>query len=184
MEIKDEFDISIGHGLFAKEAVMLLVETARRQGYKGYGDDYYQNLIDYLGVKNRSDLKLHIYKAVLNPQLLASAVMLDFGSTRTFLFGGSSDSQKNVMAPYLLHWEAMRDAKTAGLSSYDFWGIETSSGEVPGFVRFKLGFRQGKTGEDTGIREYLGAFDMVFKQTFYSLYSIFRKIKRLLRVCV
>ena len=67
----------------------------------------------------------------------------------------------------------MRDAKAAELSQYDFWGIETSSGDVPGFVRFKLGFG-GQT------KEYAGAYDLVISSFGYKLYQIFRKIKRLL----
>ncbi|MEK7162148.1 MAG: peptidoglycan bridge formation glycyltransferase FemA/FemB family protein, partial [Patescibacteria group bacterium] len=86
VEIKDEFDISIGHGLFAQEATDLIVETAARQGYKGHGKSYYQQLMDFFAVHNRGGLKLHIYKAIYQNQLLASAIMVDFGNTRTFLF--------------------------------------------------------------------------------------------------
>jgi len=200
VEIKDEFDISIGNGLFAKEAVNLIVETGKRQGYKGYGIEYYQKMIDCLAMQNRGDLKLHIYKAIYNNKLLSSAIMIDFparggsasgGGIRTFLFGGSADEDKNVMAPYLMHWQAMRDAKAAGLSQYDFWGVETSSGDVPGFVRFKLGFAppsatssgpsgQPGSGSTSGVKEYTGAYDLVISSFGYKLYEIFRKIKRLL----
>ena len=171
VEIKDEFDITIGHGLFAKEAVGMIVETSRRQGFKGYGMDYYNKMIDTLAVQNRGELKLHIYKAIYEKKLLASAIMLDFGKTRTFLFGGSSDENKNLMAPYLMHWQAMLDAKAAGLGTYDFWGIETSSGETPGFVRFKLGFGGSE-------REYAGAYDLVRNGAAYKAYSLLRKINK------
>ena len=174
VEIKDEFEISIGNGLFTKEAVELIVGTGKRQGYKGYGRGYYEKMINFFtflpsrpdfaeassGVadlnnerlahhgpfrddggrdpsniidladkgfldldalaRNDKSIKLHIYKAIFHNQLLASAIMLDFGKIRTFLFGGSSDENKNVMAPYLMHWQAMVDAKAAGLLQYDF----------------------------------------------------------------
>jgi peptidoglycan pentaglycine glycine transferase (the first glycine) len=172
VEIKDEFSVSIGNGLFAKEAVALIFQTSKRQGYKGYGIDYYEKMIDALAIKNVSlGLKLHIYKAIYNSKLLASAIMIDFGKTRTFLFGGSADENKNVMAPYLLHYKAMLDAKTLGLNFYDFWGVETSKGEVPGFVRFKLGF-------GGIVKQYAGAYDSFSKSLSYGLYKIFRKIKR------
>lgn len=180
VEIKDEFDISIGHGLFAKEAVELIVQTAERQGFKGYGMEYYNKMIDSLAVQNRGALKLHIYKAIYKNQLLASAIMLDFGKTRTFLFGGSSDANKNLMAPYLLHWQAMLDAKSQELTAYDFWGIETSSGETPGFVRFKLGFApQSDSGPSGGIREYGGAYDIVRNNFNYKIYLTLRKLNKL-----
>jgi lipid II:glycine glycyltransferase (peptidoglycan interpeptide bridge formation enzyme) len=174
VEVKDEFEISVGNGLFAKEAVSLIVETSQRQGYKGYGKEYYEDLINFLGLNNQAGLKLHIYKAIYKNQLLASAIMLDFAGTRTFLFGGSSDEHKNVMAPYLMHYRAMLDAKNLGLNFYDFWGIETSKGETPGFVRFKLGF-----GKPERVVEYSGAYDVIFSKYWYKIYTIFRKSKRI-----
>ncbi len=180
--VKDEFDISIGNGLFTKEAVHLIVETSKRQDYKGYDNDYYERMIDNFAIKSPSPnhspegrgetVRLHIYKAIYNNQLLSSAIMIDCGNTRTFLFGGSSDRNKNLMAPYLMHFRAMLDAKALGLSKYDFWGVETSKGDTPGFVRFKLGFG-GKT------VEYGGAYDMILDNLGYKFYTFLRKIKRL-----
>ncbi len=167
VEIKDEFDISVGHGLFAKEAVQLIAQTAQRQGFKGYSVGYYNKLIDFLAVKNRGDLQLHIYKAIYQNKILAAAIMLDFGRTRTFLFGGSSERDKNVMAPYLLHWQAMRDAAALGMQAYDFWGTETSSGDMPGFVRFKLGFGGREV-------EYSGAYDIIINRLWYWAYNLLR----------
>lgn len=176
VEIKDEFEISTGHGLFYEEAINLIVATAKRQGYKGYGASYYKKMIDCLMVQNRGDLKLHIYKAIFQNQLLSAAVMLDYGKTRTFLFGGSSEFHKNVMAPYLLHFQAMLDAKTAGLMGYDFWGIETASGDTPGFVRFKLGF----SNSELSIKQYAGAYDLVVSPAWYRVYKVFRWLNRFL----
>ena len=200
VEIKDEFEISIGHGLFVKEAVEIIAETARRQGFKDYGAGYYNKMIDFFvlynktsagvegkdsgqsaealakadAVKNRGDLKLHIYKAIYQNIILASALLLDFGKIRTFLFGGSSNDYKNVMAPFLMHWQAMQDAKAAGFAQYDFWGIETSSGETPGFVRFKLGFGGNQ-------KQFPGAYDIVCDRLWYKIYSYARKINRLIK---
>ncbi len=178
--VQDEFGTSIGNGLFAKEAVELIVNTSKRQGYKGYGEDYYYRMVNFLGIQNRGDLKLHIYKAIRKNKLLASAIMFDFGKTRTFLFGGSSEENKNLMAPYLLHFKAILDAKAFGLSQYNFWGVETSSGKAPGFVRFKLGFApQLRSGSSSGIKEYAGAYDLIISSFGYKLYRILRRIKKI-----
>jgi lipid II:glycine glycyltransferase (peptidoglycan interpeptide bridge formation enzyme) len=177
VEVKDEFEISVGNGLFAKEAVSLIVETSQRQGYKGYGKEYYEDLINFLGLNNQADLKLHIYKAIYKNRLLASALMLDFAGARTFLFGGSAEQFKNVMAPYWLHFQAMLDAKKLGLRQYDFWGVETASGKTPGFVRFKLGF-----GSLESLVEYSGAYDVIFSKYWYKAYTIFRKSKRIFKI--
>jgi len=174
VEIKDEFEISVGYGLFASEAVELIANTAARQGFKGYGADYYNKLIDFFAVKNRVDLKLHIYKAIYQNQILASAIMVDFGKIRTFLFGGSAEENKNVMAPYLLHWQAMLSARAQKMAVYDFWGTETSSGNVPGFVRFKLGF--GGTEQS-----YAGAYDYIISKPWYRCYGLLRSINKMIK---
>lgn len=167
VEIKSQFDLSVGNGFFTKEAVDLIIATATRHGYRGFAPGYYRDIIDEFLLRNRGDLKLGIYKAVYQNRLLASALMIDFGSARTYLFGGSSENLKNVMAPYLLHWRAMLDAKAAGLSFYDFWGIETAAGVRPGFVKFKLGFG-GRA------QEYPGAYDAVLRERRYKIYRMFR----------
>ena len=171
VEIKDEFDISVGHGLFFDEAIRLLAETSKRQKYHSYPVSYYSKLMDFFALQ-KSDVKIHIYKAVYQNQLLASAVMVDFGTTRTFLFGGSSEDNKNVMAPYLLHWQAMLDAKQQGLEHYDWWGIETAKGDTPGFVRFKMGFG-GQT------LDYQGAYDMIARPAGYRFYKILRSLNQI-----
>ena len=174
VEIQDEFMVTVGHGLFFDEALELILKTSARQRFFTYSADYYKNLVDFFALKNRGNIKLHIYKAVFRDRLLAAAIMVDFGKTRTFLFGGSSELDRNVMAPYLLHWQAIKDAKAAGYLFYDFWGIETSSGAVPGFVRFKLGFGGRQM-------QYAGSFDIIWDRLWYKLYGYGRTINRLIK---
>lgn len=191
VETKDEFDITNGHGLFFDEALQLITQTSKRQKFATFGAEYYKKMVDSFALKNRGDVKLHVYKAIFQNQLLATAIILDFGKTRTFLFGGSSEFHKNVMAPYLLHWQAMQDAKSQGMNFYDFWGTETSSGDTPGFVRFKLGFApqlrsgpsapQSDSGPSGGIKEYGGAYDVVLNKILYKLYSGLRAGNKIIK---
>ena len=178
VEIKDEFEITNGHGLFFDEAIKLISQTANRQKFNTFPASYYKQMADRFTLGNKSAVKLHIYKAVFQNELLATAFMMDFGKARTFLFGGSSEEHKNVMAPYLLHWQAITDAKKMGMSVYDFWGIETSSGETPGFVRFKMGFAPENI---EAVKEYGGAYDFVINKHLYKLYGAFRKINSIKR---
>lgn len=173
-EVQDEFVVSPGHGLYYQEAVELIIKTSRRQGFAGYPKSYYYQLIDFFALGKAGELKLHIYKVLYRKQLLASAIMLDFGAARTFLFGGSSDEHRNVMAPYLLHFQAMLDAKAQGKSVYDFWGAETAGGEQPGFVRFKMGF-------GGQLVSYTGAVDVICRSGWYGWYKLLRKINKILR---
>jgi len=173
VEAQDEFGLTIGKGLFTKESLELMYQTSKRQGYLAQDREYFAKLVDFFAVRNnKSDLKSHIYKALYQKELLASGIMLDFAKTRTYLFGGSSDAHKNIMAPYLLHWQAMLDAKTGGFTAYDFWGIETSAGDMPGFVRFKLGFGGRET-------TYPGAYDVIQNGLQYKIYKSMRALNKL-----
>lgn len=169
VRVEKDLVVTPGHGLYFQEAVELIVATAVRQGYKGHSKKYYENLVDFFAKKNQpaGGVALSIYKALFQNRLLASAIMLDFGFTRTYLFGGSSEEDKQVMAPYALHWQAMLDGKAAGLKLYDFWGLETASGKAHGFARFKQGF--GGTAVS-----YAGAYDARFSKVGYAAYCAAR----------
>lgn len=175
VRVEKDLVVTPGHGLYYQEAVRLIVETAERQDYKGHSKKYYENLVDFFARKNGmlGDITLNIYKALYENRLLASGIMLDFGTTRTYLFGGSSENEKQVMAPYALHWQAMLDAKARGLKFYDFWGLETASGKAAGFARFKAGFG-GK------VLEYSGAYDAIYSKSGYWAYKLARAGARLL----
>jgi peptidoglycan pentaglycine glycine transferase (the first glycine) len=160
--------------LYFDEAINLLVQTGKRQGFSSYPKSYFEKMVDYFALHHLGDIKLHIYKSIYENKLLAGAIFIDFGKTRTFLFGGSSAENKNVMAPYLLHWQAITDAKNAGMKFYDFWGTETAKGDVPGFVRFKLGFG--------GVeKSYAGAYDSVIHSWRYGCYKIIRQLYKLMK---
>jgi lipid II:glycine glycyltransferase (peptidoglycan interpeptide bridge formation enzyme) len=175
VRVEKDLVVTPGHGLYFQEAVELIVATAVRQGYKGHSKKYYESLVDFFAKKNQpvGGVALSVYKALYQNRLLASAIMLDFGSTRTYLFGGSSEEDKQVMAPYALHWQAMLDGKAAGLKFYDFWGLETASGKTQGFARFKQGFG-GKA------VDYTGAYDARFSKAGYAAYCLARFASKLL----
>jgi lipid II:glycine glycyltransferase (peptidoglycan interpeptide bridge formation enzyme) len=174
VEIQKDLVITPGHGLYFKEVVEQIADTEKRQEFVGHGAEYYKKFLNFFGLQNQnSAIKVTVYKALFQKQLLVSAIMVDYGKTRTYLFGGSSFENKNLMAPYLLHFQAMLDAKVKGFKVYDFWGTETSSGKTAGFVRFKLGF---------GGTEvcYAGAYDFSINKIQYKLYQALRKLKQLI----
>jgi lipid II:glycine glycyltransferase (peptidoglycan interpeptide bridge formation enzyme) len=171
VQVISEPIITPGYGLHLPEIVDLLTDTARRQDFKSHSPAYYKRLIDFFAMQTQSDCTVAIYKALYERKLLATAIMIDFGTVRTYLFGGTSGDQKNVMAPYALHWQAIRDAKNAGLKSYDFWGIQTAKGEAPGFVQFKL--RWGGTQV-----QYPATIDVIKHALWYNIYAVLRNLNR------
>src|SRR6185503_7189711 len=92
-----------------------------------------------------------------------------------YLYGASSDQERNRMAPYLAQWEAMRWAHARGALAYDLWGVpdedeaaleagfETHHDGLWGVYRFKRGFGRQ-------LVRSLGAWDRVYQHLAYRVY--------------
>jgi lipid II:glycine glycyltransferase (peptidoglycan interpeptide bridge formation enzyme) len=113
--------------------------------------------------------------AYLGHELLAVGIFADAYSVRTYLHGASSGTHREVMAPYLLHWSAILDAKAKGLMRYDFWGISNTKPAFAGITRFKCGFGGTEV-------SFPGTFDhcRTYKsRAFYLVYILLRAMNRL-----
>ena len=174
--VESELAVTPGHGLYTSEVVDLIIRTQLRQQYRGHVAEYYRKFIDFFALHNRGGtVRVSIYKALYQRQLLACALCVDFGRTRVYLFGGSAEEHRNVMAPYLLHWQAMQDARALRLKLYDLGGSEVSAGGERGFTRFKQGF-------GGQVVHYAGAYDLVQHRLWYTIYTFLRRFNKLTRV--
>ncbi len=93
-------------------------ETAARQGMDAKPPEYFQALASLLSSRHCGS----VFFAEHQDTRVAAAVVVYFGRRATYFFGGSLDSRREVMAPYLLHFEIMRAAKALGYDWYDLWG--------------------------------------------------------------
>ncbi len=59
---------------------------------------------------------LKLYMAEYENKIIAANIVIHYGNTATYLHGASDNEYRNVMAPYLLQWQAILDAKKAGLN--------------------------------------------------------------------
>ncbi|PYK99359.1 MAG: methicillin resistance protein [Verrucomicrobia bacterium] len=94
-------------------------ETATRKGRKAKPPDYFEELMSLLSPARRGSLFFAEYQGMR----IATALVVYFGPRATYFFGGSRDIHRQVMAPYLLHFEIMRKARALGHEWYDLWGI-------------------------------------------------------------
>jgi len=172
-----EADLSNAH--IYKEDVArfwsLMTETTERDQFHSHERKYYEKMLEVLSAKKKRDLSVKLVFAEYQGEPIAAALIAYFGDTATYLHGASTAKHKNVMAPYLLHWTAIRQAKEAGLKKYDFWGIapEDAPDNHPwrGITRFKTGFGGERV-------TYVGAWEYPTSRFWYGLYKLARRIKK------
>ncbi|MBM3204975.1 peptidoglycan bridge formation glycyltransferase FemA/FemB family protein [Candidatus Uhrbacteria bacterium] len=121
----------------------LLTETAERRAWTPHERSYLKAMYEFLSAKQMARLRM----ARLQGRPIAADMEIVFGDTVTYLHGGSSSDDRNVMAPFLLHWEAIRSAKNEGHHFYDLWGCNPDDRSSPyykpsweGITRFKEGW--------------------------------------------
>lgn len=142
----------------------LMEETAKRDKFRAHPREYYEKM---LGAFKDGSMKMELRVAVFNEILVASALVVYFGDTATYLHGASSYEHRALMGPYALHWDIIKNAKKEGYRYYDFWGIDEK--KWPGITRFKMGFG-GK------VVNYPGTFDLPLSKFWYTVYRLGRKI--------
>jgi lipid II:glycine glycyltransferase (peptidoglycan interpeptide bridge formation enzyme) len=152
-----------------------LVEvTAKRDGITAHPRAYYQKMVEKIPTEN-----LQIYLAEFDGKIIAANLMIFFGDTATYLHGSSDNEHRNVMAPYLLQWQAMQDAKKAGCMKYDFGGVKTEilqTNNWAGITKFKTGFAPA-----TQPIKFPGSFDIILNPWQYQAYRIIQRLKSFLK---
>jgi len=145
----------------------LMEDTARRDDFNLHPKNYYRNIFTTLNPYNA-----FLTIAEYNGKILAINLVLLFGNTAYFLFGGSSDEYKNLMFSHLAQWEAIKEAKKRDFEIYNFGGVDAEGiYEIFGGVSiFKKRFG-GK------LREYSDSYDLVLKPLWYRLYNIRKKLQ-------
>ena len=138
-------------------------ETAARQGMEAKPADYFEALLSLTSPAHNASLFFAEHDGVR----LATALIVYFGPRATYFYGGSRTLNRQVMAPYLMHFEIMRNAKARGHECYDLWGIAPpNQPDHPwqGFSAFKAKFG----GEEVHLAPTL---DLVFDAGAYDRYT-------------
>lgn len=152
----------------ADEFYKLLQQTTERDKFHGHNKEFYQKMIDMV-----DDAKLYIAEYEGEP--IAGLIATFYKDTATYYYGASSNKHRNVMAPYLLQWSTILEAKDRGCKYYDFLGIapEGSKGHAwEGVTAFKRKFG----GEVVRYAEYK---ELVFKPFWYWVLRLIKWIRQL-----
>jgi lipid II:glycine glycyltransferase (peptidoglycan interpeptide bridge formation enzyme) len=137
----------------------LLTDTAKKNKFSTHSKEYYERILEIPGTE--------LFLAVYRDKIIAANIVLFHNKQVIYLHGASDYNYRKLMAPFLLQWHQILEAKKRECIEYDFWGIDEK--KWPGVTRFKKGF---------GGREirYMIAYDLVFQPIWYKIYKIARKI--------
>jgi peptidoglycan pentaglycine glycine transferase (the first glycine) len=167
----------------------LMAETGVRDHFAVHDNAYYDAAFDLLTPEHAVYL-LAEYDAAP----LAAIVVALAGDTALYLWGASSERERNRMPNHALQWAGMQWAKARGATRYDLWGIPDPVGQVAqgmrsgdgsgvpsadlpldveafpntglwGVYRFKQGF-----GGD--VVRFIGAWDLPVDPVGYRVYSL------------
>jgi len=126
---------------------MMLV-TGGRDGFGIHSLEYYERAYQLMHPKGMAEILV----AEFEDKPLAALFVARNGARAYYLYGASTDEERNRMPTYLLQWEAMKWAKARGCDEYDLWGVpdeeettleadfESRHDGLWGVYRFKRGF--------------------------------------------
>jgi peptidoglycan pentaglycine glycine transferase (the first glycine) len=126
----------------------MMLLTGGRDGFGVHSRDYYQRAYELLHPKQIAELLVAEYER----KPLAALFVARNGNRAYYLYGASTNEERNRMPTYLLQWEAMKWARACGCEEYDLWGVpdedeatleanfESRHEGLWGVYRFKRGF--------------------------------------------
>ncbi len=126
----------------------MMTVTGGRDGFGVHSLEYYRRAYELFHPQGVCELLLAEYAG----KPLAALMAFARGRRAWYVYGASTDEERNRMPTYLLQWEAMRWAKARGCEEYDLWGVpdeaeekleaefETRRDGLWGVYRFKRGF--------------------------------------------
>ncbi len=154
----------------------LLSQTTGRDGFSGHPLKYYKDMLTTLD-GNLPEPSARLYLAEYQGTPVAGMIVTWYKDTAIYYFGASGNEHRNVMASYLLQWQAISDAKAVGLKYYDFLGIAPENAKKHPWASvtdFKLKFGGRRV-------DYIPAQEIVFQPFWYAMIMASKYMAKLLR---
>lgn len=151
----------------------LMKITADRNGFSLHDREYYKVIFESLnGIKNS-----YLSIAKFGEKILAIDLIIVYSGIANYVFGGSSDEERNRMPTYLAQWKAIQYAKSIGCSDYNFGGISNGDSIYKGWegiTKYKMKFG----GYEVRHSDF---YDFVIDPMIYYLYCLRKLIKKILK---
>ena len=165
-------EVEVREGTLADMPIFnsLMQITSERDEFGVHEPRYYQAAYEIFAPEQAA-----MFIAEYQDTPLAALMVFAHGDTAAYLYGASSNEERQRMPTYALQWAAIEWAKARGCRWYDLWGVpdyphetleeqftERSDG-LWGVYRFKRGF-------GGQLCRTVGAADRVYNRLLYRLY--------------
>jgi lipid II:glycine glycyltransferase (peptidoglycan interpeptide bridge formation enzyme) len=150
----------------------LMHQTGQRDQFGVHTPMYYHAAYEIFEPMNQ----VALFLAEFEGRSLAGVMVFALGKTAAYLYGASSNEERQRMPTYAVQWAAMEWAKAQGCHWYDLWGVpDAPEAELEanfserndglwGVYRFKRGF-------GGQIQRTIGASDRIYNKLVYKLYQ-------------
>jgi len=150
----------------------LMQVTGQRDGFGIHDPMYYKTAFDLFA----PDGHLALFIAEFEDRPLAAIMVSAFGNKAIYLYGASSNEERQRMPTYALQWQAIQWAKEQGCTSYDLWGIPDATQEEleAGFAERHdglWGVYRAKRGYGGEVKRTVGAADRIYNKNVQKLYQ-------------
>ncbi|MGQ9489216.1 MAG: lipid II:glycine glycyltransferase FemX [Anaerolineae bacterium] len=142
----------------------MYAETGQRDGFLVRPFAYYRAIWERFMAEGLA----HLLLAQVAGQPVAGLMLFRFGPTAWYFYGASTAQSRELMPNHALQWAALRWAKAAGCTRYDWWGAPDVLDErdpMWGVYRFKQGF-------GGAFVPHIGAWDYPTNRLTYWGYTI------------
>jgi len=115
-------------------------EVGKRQKFVPFSDEYIKDEYEIFNKEGQAVLLFGKYKG----EVVAGALVVFYQGTGYYHQAASLSKYAKLSIPYLLQWEAVKEAKRRGCTMYDFWGYvdpkEDPNHPWAGPTLFKMGY--------------------------------------------
>lgn len=141
----------------------IMVNTGKRDGFFIRPISYFERIYDQMGEEH-----VKILFAEYEGKPIATVLPIKYGNKVWYLYGGSSNEHRNLMATYLMQWEMIKWAVESKCEWYDFRGVsgfKDPKDPQYGVYKFKKGF-------NGDFVEFINEMYIVFNPVMNTIFNI------------
>jgi lipid II:glycine glycyltransferase (peptidoglycan interpeptide bridge formation enzyme) len=166
-------EVTVRQGTIEDLAIFynLMLDTGQRGGFSVHAPEYYSAAFELFSPHN-----VTLLIAEYAGQPLAAIMVFKHGKQASYLYGASSEIERQRMPTYALQWAAIQWAREQGCTFYDLWGVpDAEPDELEAQFNERnddlWGVYRAKRGYGGDVLRTVGCADRVYNNLTYRLYK-------------